>query len=191
MTTTKINLLPWREQRRKEKQIEFLAMLGFVAFVAIVIVGILYLMANTALSVQQQRNAYIQHEISLLDNQISEIQALESRRAELVERMRVIQELQGNRPTIVYVFDELARTLPDGVFYTNVTRNGDTFTINGLAESNSRIARLMRNLGDSPWFGDPVLSTVQAAGGTRGAEGFNNQFTLTVSQSSPATGEDE
>ncbi len=97
--------------------------------------------------------------------------------------MKVIQDLQGNRPTIVYVFDEMVRTLPDGVHYTSVKRTGDLYTITGVAESNNRISRLMRNLGDSVWFGEPTLVSVTAVDGSSQA----NRFTLTVTQSEPKT----
>ncbi|MEQ9510140.1 MAG: PilN domain-containing protein, partial [Alloalcanivorax xenomutans] len=136
---------------------------------------------------QQTRNSHIQAEIAKLDEQIKEIKELETRRAELVARMKVIQELQGNRPTIVYVFDQLVRTLPDGVYYSSVERTGNVFTIKGVAESNNRVSRLMRNLDGSDWFVEPNLINVTALEGSQQA----NQFTLTVKQGRPDREGDE
>ncbi|KAF0803763.1 type IV pili biogenesis protein PilN [Alcanivorax xiamenensis] len=179
--STSINLLPWREARRKQRQQEFVALLIFAALLA----GLLFWMwkgvMEDRIADQQTRNSHIQTEIAKLDEQIKEIKELETRRAELVARMKVIQELQGNRPTIVYVFDQLVRTLPDGVYYSSVERAGDIFTIKGVAESNNRVSRLMRNLDGSDWFVEPNLINVTALEGSQQA----NQFTLTVKQGRP------
>lgn len=156
MTTT-INLLPWREWRRKRLQREFILQLVLAA----VLGGAIWFFWNSAVSArvedQESRNAYIQEQITKLDDKIKEIEKLEQRRSDLVERMEVIQELQGNRPTIVYLFDQLVKTLPDGVYYTNVERNGKKFSISGVSDSNNRISRLMRNFEDSRWFEKPNL----------------------------------
>jgi type IV pilus assembly protein PilN len=101
--------------------------------------------------------------------------------------MEVIQSLQGNRPTIVYVFDQLVRTLPDGVYYSKVTRKGDVYTINGIAESNNRISRLMRNFDQSQWFKEATLQNVTAL--EDGSQA--NSFTLNVKQSSPTSKNEE
>ncbi len=186
MITTRINLLPWREERRKEQQMEFIALLLIAAALGGLVYLVLSWQANQGIAVQQQRNAYIEQQVAVLDKEISEIKELEARKSELVERMRVIQDLQGNRPTIVYVFDELARTLPDGIVYTEVTRKDDTYKISGIAESNNRIASLMRNFNESPWFSDPVLSTVEAAPGSDFGDQAN-LFALTVRESLPET----
>lgn len=180
MTTT-INLLPWREERRKQRQQEFVAMLIFAALLAGLIFWLWKGVVEDRIADQQTRNDHIQSEISKLDKQIAEIKDLQKRRDELVARMKVIQDLQGNRPTIVYVFDQLVRTLPDGVYYTMVERKGDTFTIDGIAESNNRISRLMRNLESSPWFVHPNLLNVKALSD----KSQTNSFELTVGQGSP------
>ncbi|MBZ2189296.1 PilN domain-containing protein [Alcanivorax sp. JB21] len=181
MRTTHINLLPWREERRKQRQVEFIVLLVVAAAAAVLVWMFWQSSVQSAITDQNARNRHIEKEISELDQRISEIQELEQRRSELVERMRVIQELQGNRPTIVYVFDELVRKLPDGVYFTEVRRVGALYTITGVAESNNRISRLMRNLGDSPWFTDPTLISVAAVEANSQA----NRFTLTARQGSP------
>ncbi|MAO60278.1 MAG: pilus assembly protein PilN [Alcanivorax sp.] len=191
MTTT-INLLPWREERRKQKQHEFVAMLIFAAIVAGLIFWLWKGMVEGQIADQQSRNNHIQSAISKLDTQIKEIKELQRRRDELVARMKVIQELQGNRPTIVYVFDQMVRTLPDGVYYTTVERKGDSYTIEGVAESNNRISRLMRNLDASDWFIEPNLLNVRALDPDNRAEGEQtNSFVLTVKQGSPRSEEEE
>lgn len=191
--TTSINLLPWREERRKQRKNEFVAMLLFAAVVAGLMFWLWKGMVEGQIADQQTRNNHIQSAIAKLDTQIREIKELQARRDELVARMKVIQELQGNRPTIVYVFDQLVRTLPDGVYYTMVERKGDSYTIEGVAESNNRISRLMRNLDASDWFVEPNLLNVRALNPEDRAEGEDqaNSFVLTVKQGSPRSDEDE
>jgi len=188
--TTRINLLPWREWRRKRLQREFILQLVLAA----VLGAAIWFFWNSAVSArvegQERRNAYIEEQIGKLDDKIKEIEKLEERRSELVERMKVIQELQGNRPTIVYLFDRLVKTLPDGVYYTSVERNGKKFSISGISKSNNRISRLMRNLEESRWFKEPNLQNVSSAedqegGGDASGESQRNQFQLTVSQANP------
>ena len=129
---------------------------------------------------QRSRNEYVEKELSLLESQIKEIKELEDRRAELVAQLGIIQDLQNSRPSIVYIFDQLVRTLPDGVYYKEISRQGREFTITGIAESNNRISSLMRNLNESAWFQNPVLKTVNAIGEDSEA----NSFVLTVAQES-------
>ncbi len=191
--TTRINLLPWREWRRKRLQREFILQLVLAAILGAAI----WFFWNSAVSArvegQERRNAHIEEQIGNLDDKIAEIEKLEERRSELVERMKVIQELQGNRPTIVYLFDQLVKTLPDGVYYTSVERSGKQFSISGVSESNNRISRLMRNLEESRWFEGPNLQNVSAAENQEGgadSEAQRNQFQLTVNQANPR-GQDE
>ena len=174
---TTINLLPWREARRKQQQQDFIIMLAVAAAIGIAVFFGWKLVVDGKVENQLSRNRYIERELSQLDQQIKEISELEKRRADLVSRMNVIQDLQNNRPYIVYMFDQLVRTLPDGVYYTSIERKGGIFTISGIADSNNRISALMRNLSESDWF------TVAAA-----ADGSQeNVFTLTVSQELPST----
>lgn len=183
MRTTRINLLPWREERRKKRQQEFVGLLMLAAILGGLVWFVWQGAIKGSIDSQSIRNRHVEKQITELNQQIKEIDELERRRSELIERMKVIQDLQGNRPTIVYVFDEMVRTLPDGVHYTSVKRTGDLYTITGVAESNNRISRLMRNLGDSVWFGEPTLVSVTAVDGSSQA----NRFTLTVTQSAPKT----
>ncbi|PKM23172.1 MAG: pilus assembly protein PilN [Gammaproteobacteria bacterium HGW-Gammaproteobacteria-14] len=175
---TSINLRPWREERRQKQQLDFMIMLAVAAALAVVVFVLWNGAVGGQVTNQQERNRYIERELAQLDQQIKEISELESRRAELVSRMNVIQNLQNSRPFIVYIFDQLVRTLPDGVYYTSIERKGTEITIQGIADSNNRISALMRNLNESDWFRDPDLRTVTAA-----ADGSqSNSFVLTVRQ---------
>lgn len=186
---TKINLRPWREELRAEKQRQFMVMLGGALLVAAGLVFLWQSHVSNTISHQQSRNSYIQNAMGSLDRQIAEIQDLRERREELLSRMQVIQDLQGLRPVIVRAFDEMVRTLPDGLYYTRLEKSRDTVTIVGMAESNSRISALMRNFERSDWFGDPNLTNVSSADSRRA--GYS-QFNMTVSQVVPnADGEQE
>ncbi|GAB3383073.1 PilN domain-containing protein [Spongiibacter taiwanensis] len=158
-----INLLPWREERRQQIKQHFLVVLGGVAIVGVLLVLLMMSIINGAISSQNDRNAYIQQHITKLNKEVAEIQNLEKRRQQLIDRMAIIQDLQGTRPLIVRVFDELVRTLPDGLFYTSLSRRDKRIQVEGIAESNNRVSSLMRKLDASPWFADPNLTAVSAA----------------------------
>ncbi len=183
----RINLLPWREQQREERKKRFVATLGAVLVVAAggVFIGDQYL--NNAIGYQNARNEYIKKEIAVLDARIKEIKELKQRRAELIERMKIIQDLQGNRPIIARVFDQFVRTLPDGVYYNELKMAGKTIAINGAAESNARVSALMRSLDGSEWLASPNLNEVKAA--SLANSDLGNNFQLTVQQTQPGTDE--
>lgn len=159
----RINLLPWREARREELKRAFLSILGLVAAVAVILVVLADRVVNSQIDSQNARNDYITKNIRELDKQVEEIKDLQRKRNQLVERMRVIQELQGNRPIIVRVLDQLVRTVPDGVFYTGVGATGTDLSIDGVAESNNRVSSLMRRLDASDWLKEPNLDAVRSA----------------------------
>ena len=185
---TRINLLPWREELREEKQKEFLQFVVFVLIVAAGIVGIAGQYVNAEIEDQQARNQYIRGEIQVLDDRISEIRDLQQRRQELLSRMQVIQDLQGNRPVIVRIFDQLVRTLSKGIFYSQLGVAGNEVTVTGVAESNNRISELMRNLDASEWFTNPNLRSL------REAPDYGDQasvFDLGFQQTLPARGAEE
>lgn len=160
--TTRINLLPWREEYREEKKKEFILQFAMVCLLAAAVAFGWFQMVASAVDNQNQRNALLRTEIKLLDQQVKEIQELKKRRAELIDRMRVIQDLQGTRPIIVRYFDELVRAVPDGIYLTSLERKGNTITIEGVTESNNRVSTFMRQLDDSEWFADPNLRSVTA-----------------------------
>lgn len=179
-----INLLPWREERREESKKEFLVILAGVAVFAIAVVLIWNSSIETSIANQTARNNFMQGKIDELAHQVKEIQELKSQREQLVERMKIIQDLQGKRPEIVHFFDELVRTIPDGVYYSKVERKGGNISISGTAESNNRVSSLMRRLDASEWFNNPNLISVKA-NPEFGEQA--NDFMLTVAMATPAT----
>ena len=179
---TRINLLPWREELRAEKQKEFIQ---YVALVLIVAAGLVFVggtYVNSDIDDQGARNEYVRGQIKVLDDRIVEIRDLQQRREELLARMQVIQDLQGNRPVIVRIFDQLVRTLSKGIFYGQMTVAGTSVNVTGIAESNNRVSELMRNLEASEWFTSPNLR------GLREADEYGEQastFDLTFGQTLP------
>lgn len=186
-TDIKINLLPWREELREQKKREFLNVLVGVLLVAGLLLFGVDRFYRGEINTQNARNHYLQNDISVLEGKIKEIKQLQRKRHRLLARMQVIQELQGNRPIIVRVFDELARRLADRVFFTKVTMKGKTLHINGIAESNNRISSQLRNFNESAWFTKPNVTDIiadPAYGPTA------SRFTMTVQQSAPKKKED-
>lgn len=158
-----INLLPWRDERRQEQKKEFLTILVIVLALGIGGVILADRVVNGQIEHQRDRNNYLTQNIKELDKKVAEIKELQRKRNQLIERMRVIQELQGNRPIIVRILDQLVRTVPDGVFYNRLQTKDKVITINGVAESNNRVSSLMRRLDASDWLADPNLDAVRAA----------------------------
>merc|ERR1711879_307349 len=105
---------------------------------------------------------YLKDEIKVLDARIIEIRDLRDTRKQLVERMELIQDLQGNRPVIVRIFDEVVRAVPEDLYFTSLSVEKEAVKVAGVAKSNNRVAALMRNFDQSDWFADPALLGVQA-----------------------------
>ncbi|MED7665839.1 PilN domain-containing protein [Pseudomonas moraviensis subsp. stanleyae] len=185
----RINLLPWREERREERRKRFLLVLIGVLAGSIGAVLIADQIISAAIERQMARNDYIGKQIAVVDERIKQISELKARRQQLVERMRIIQDLQGNRQISGRVFDQLARTLPDGVYFTDVKMAGKTLSISGAAESNNRVSELMRNLDASDWFDAPSLNEVKATSADQVEQA--NVFQLTVRQTQPKVLEDD
>lgn len=185
----RINLLPWREERREERRKRFLLILIGVLAGSIGAVLIADQIISAAIERQMARNDYIGKQIAVVDERIKQISELKARRQQLVERMRIIQDLQGNRQISGRIFDQLARTLPDGLYFTDVKMAGKTLSISGAAESNNRVSELMRNLDASDWFDAPSLNEVKATSADQVEQA--NVFQLTVRQTQPKVPEDE
>jgi type IV pilus assembly protein PilN len=182
----RINLLPWRQQERAKRQKEFgLAAIGAVIAAAAVMMFTMWGF-NWAIERQRERNELLKTEIMELDKQITEIQGLESQKARLVARMDIITRLQRSRPEVVHVFDQLARTLPDGVYLTSVKQNDKRLELKGIAQSSTRVSTFMRNIEASPWLTNPELQVVE----TLRAGGAGSEFTLFATQKSVEPAED-
>jgi type IV pilus assembly protein PilN len=160
----KINLLPWRTERRKLREREFYMMLGGAALVAILAVFVWVWWMNARLDNQDARNAYMKDQIHQLDDKLTEIKRLEETKSKLLARKQIIEQLQANRSQMVHLFDELVKTIPDGVRLNTMKQNGDTLTLTGVAQSNASVATYMRNLDNSQWLKRSDLQQTIAKG---------------------------
>jgi len=163
----RINLLPWRTERRKQREREFYMMLLASAVVGVVALFALIGWMGARIDSQQERNAYLQNEIKSLDKQIEEIQELDKTKSQLLTRKQIIEQLQSNRSQMVHLFDEMVKTIPDGVRLTSLKQAGDILTLEGMAESNARVASYMRNIDNSPWMGRTDLRKIENKSGTK------------------------
>jgi type IV pilus assembly protein PilN len=175
-----INLLPWREELRKEQKKQF----AILSLLTVVLAGLVLLYAHLyiggLLDDQNARNEYLKTETAALDQRIKEIKDLETTRAKLQARINIIQQLQRSRPSVVHLFDELARTLPNGVYLSGIAQKDLGVTVTGVAQSNARVSAFMRNVEDSKWIGSPKLDVISSK--TQDQHARSNDFTLLVTQ---------
>lgn len=160
----RINLLPWRAERRARRQKEFYGLLGASALAAVLLGFLVVSYYNGQLEGQGERNAFLQAEIRKLDAQIKEIEDLDRKKSQLLMRKQVIEELQASRSQMVHLFDELVRTIPDGVRLTSIKQAGEVLTLEGQSQSNARVSTYMRNIEASGWMREPDLSIIEAKG---------------------------
>ena len=178
-----INLRPWRDERNAQYQKRFVSNLVATAILAgIAVFGISYYY-DFQMDRQQARNDFLRAENARLDRQLAEINELTQLRAQLLERLEAIEELQGTRPIVVRTFDELVRVLPDDLFYSALSRTDEVLTVDGFAIQNRDVSSLMRNLNASIWFGEPTLTRVASSNNMR-------QFNLSVPMLRPLEGGD-
>jgi type IV pilus assembly protein PilN len=204
----RINLLPWREERRRERTRRFYTAMAVGGFVSAAVVVTVHLIYQGWIDAQNGRNAYLQQQIAVLDEKIKTIQNLERERQQLIDRMHAIEALQTSRPIVVRLFDEVVNALPDGVSLTEITQSNTEWTFKGIAESNARVSNFMRNIEASPAFKEPRLDIIETKAGDAkpGAKPGDkaeeqrrvNNFTIVVQQkgeepadvdADPATGE--
>lgn len=181
----KINLLPWREERRKQRNQEYYGVMAAVVIAAAALVYVVNEYYLGVLAAQNQRNQFITQEMNVLDAKIDEIRNLRETRQQLIERMELIQALQGNRPIIVRIFDEMARAIPDDLYYTSIDIKNTQINVKGVAKSTNRVSALIRNYDQSDWFSDPTLIRVQAK-----SEGVH-EFEVTMTRVEPKTDGEE
>lgn len=158
----KINLLPWRDELRKQREREFYVMLAGAAIAAVLAVFLWWWWMGMRLDNQDARNAYMKDQIHQLDGKLAEIKTLEATKSKLLARKEIIEKLQASRSQMVHLFDELVRTIPDGVRLSDLKQTGDTLTLDGLAQSNASVATYMRNLDASPWLTHSDLVKTEA-----------------------------
>lgn len=178
----RINLLPWRAERRKQRQKEFGLMLGLAAAAAIGVSLLISTYYDAQIEGQNERNAYVRDRITEVERQITEIKALDEKKARLLARKDVIEQLQASRSQMVHLFDSLVRTIPDGVVLTAVKQDDQVLTLQGRSQSNARVSTYLRNLESSGWMTQPELSIIEAKGTDKG---LPYEFSLQVRLANP------
>lgn len=163
----KINLLPWREELRKIKQRQFNIMLGFSALAGILFAALIFMYYSGQVSGQQKRNELLRAEIAAVEVKIKEIEELDKRKLDLLNRKNVIEELQGKRYEMVKLFTALAKTIADGAQITGLNQTGSDLTITGRAQSSARVSSYMKNIMSSNVISQPDLTVIEARGGDR------------------------
>ncbi len=163
----RINLLPWRAELREERRKEFWVLTFAVIIGAVIVAYLANTQVDGQINYQSKRNQRIQAEITQLDTKIEEIKELEVKRERLLKRKEVIDDLQASRAQMVHLFDELVRTLPEGVYLDSIKQNGSQLTLKGFAQSNARVSAYMRNIDNSGWLHEPDLKVIEAQSSER------------------------
>lgn len=184
----RINLLPWREERRSQRQKEFGATVALSALAGVVLWFLVNGYYSAQIEGQQARNGYLDQQIAQVDRTITEIEELDRQRARLLARKEVIEQLQASRSQMVHLFDALVRTIPDGVMLTTLKQEGEKLTLEGRAQSNARVSTYMRNLEGAGWMANPRLSVIEARAEGAGVHSaaLPYVFNLSVTLSKPA-----
>jgi len=186
----RINLLPWRAERRKLRQKDFLGMLALAVAVGVLASFLVVSWYSGRISSQNARNEFLKGEIAKVDIQIKEIEELDKKKSKLLARKEVIEQLQANRSQMVHLFDSLVRTIPDGVSLTSVKQEGDILTLGGRSQSNARVSTYMRNLESSGWMTNPDLNIIEAKEGNPGLPYEFNLKVKLANPNAPKEGED-
>jgi len=183
-----INLLPWREELRTQQQNDFV--MAIVAAIAMTcfIFFLVYMQIEGMKQHQQLRNQMIRNEIQVVDRKITEIKDIESKKSQLMTKIEVIQTLQESRPEIVHLFDELAKSTPEGIFLTQFRQTGKNLILKGKAQSNARVSAYMRAIEASSWLEVPVLQVIQGQGAS--VDGLDD-FTMIAKQGNKSQKDEE
>ena len=185
----RINLLPWRAERRVQRQREFYVMLAAAAVAGLLLSFLLWFHYDRQVAGQTERNEFLKAEIAKVQAQNKEIERLDEQKRRLLARKDVIEKLQANRSQMVHLFDSLVRTIPDGVALTAIKQEGEILTLSGRSQSNARVSTYMRNLESSGWMTNPDLNVIEAK---EGNPGLPYEFTLKVKLANPnAPADDE
>lgn len=178
----RINLLPHRQIKRAAKQREFGLMALFAAVAALAIIFLGWTFLNAKKQTQLERNTRLEQAIATLDTEIADIVELKSQINNVLERKRIVENLQTNRSQAVVLLDELARQLPEGLYLTNIRQTENVITMQGVADTNARVATLVRNLETSEWLEKPVLIEIKT---TTVNNVKQNDFTMNVNLKAP------
>ena len=184
----RINLLPWRDSLKKEREVRFGIITGIaLGITALIFLGVHVYIAN-AISYQESRNNYLTEQIKEAEAKIAEIKELEQKKERLIERMSVIQELEKSRPQVVHLFDELVKQVPPGVYFTKMEQKGDKITLEGVAQSDARVSSLMSNIEMSQWLSHPKIYQIVTKEQKQDPNGKGtrvSEFKLEVTQTAP------
>ena len=184
----RINLLPWRAERRAQRQREFYVMLGAAAIAGLLLSFLLWFHYDRQVAGQTERNDFLKAQIAEVQAQNKEIERLDEQKRRLLARKEVIEKLQANRSQMVHLFDSLVRTIPDGVTLTSIKQEGEILTLGGRSQSNARVSTYMRNLEGSGWMTNPDLNVIEAKAGNAG---LPYEFNLKVKLANPNAPKDE
>jgi type IV pilus assembly protein PilN len=187
----RINLLPWRENLRQERQRNFLIALAATALVAVLLVFLGSHLVGRQIDAQDARNRYLENEIRQLDRDIASIEKLEATRDNLLARKNVIERLQENRSMMVHLFNSLAQTVPEGIRLTAVQQAGEELTIEGTTQSETRVSDYMRNIEAAEWLHEPDLRIIEAIENEEGGGAEPFRFELRARVASPNAVEQE
>ncbi len=179
-----INLLPWREKLREESQKEFLVLLGIAAGIAIFFLGLVFIIVNGKINRVADVNTYLQAQTALLDVKIAQIQDIKSKRADLIARRKVLQQLQIQRVSIVHLLEQVVYKVPDGIYLTKLDKKGAQLTVSGVAESNTRVSEFMQSIEASRWISNPRLTQIKADD-TQGSDSKIRNFEITMTEHLP------
>jgi len=159
----RINLLPWREEQRQERQRQFMLSILVTFILGVILVFMIGLVFDQKIAYQNARNQIIQEEIGRLQARINRIRALEETRTRLLSRKRIIEELQASRSLTVEMLDQLAKSIPVGLTLNAISQQGTAVRLTGFSQSNARVSAYLQSLQDNPLFRDPELSVVRTA----------------------------
>jgi len=177
--STRLNLLPWREIRRREQDRQLLTIAVGAWLLMAVIVFYGYVHVSAMIENQNSRNKFLQDEIKKVEAELKEINEIKKKKQALIARMNIIYQLQQDRTRIVHIFDDLVRKLPEGIYLTNMKQSGTSLDLKGIAQSNARVSALMRNLASSDWFEEPQLEIINVK--EKGADRIS-EFSLKVKE---------
>ena len=181
-----VNLLPHREERRRQRKRAFFLGLAAFALAGVAVVGLWYSVLQQMTSAQQARNTFLQAEIARLDTQIKDIATLRAEIEALKARQKAVEDLQTDRNTPVYLLDELVKQTPEGVYLTSIKQSGQVVAVTGVAQTNERVSELLRNtLYNSPWLEKPELVEIKVITATPGSRDQRRLFEFSMRVSVP------
>lgn len=179
----RINLLPWRDELRRKREKNFYIAAGFAVTLMIGVIYGIDVKLQQDIDYQEGRNKFLMDQTRLLDKKLKSIRDLDEKKQNMIARMEIITQLQASRPEVVHLFDELVRTIPEGVYYKEIIQEGKSISVSGVAQSNAFVSKLIRNLNASDWLDGADLEEIVSSS----AQGGNDllrlaQFKLKVNQ---------